>query len=713
MKKNRPLHQRALGVLLAVTLLLVPVLMTGCSGTAPASGTTAASGQSAAAGTSAAGSEGAADETKATESGAAGSAAESQAAAAESGAAGTDGAEPASAAEPVPAKEEISAPALTVEAFPKTDGSTATLPLYWMLYRLCTGATQEEAESSITFTKTNNAYTRLMDGDVSLVIAYEPGPTAKEDPRYKDLTLKPIGLDALVFLCNTGNPVESLTTEELQNIYSGKLKNWKEVGGSDVEIVAFQREVNSGSQTLMENLLMKDIPMAPAPAVFRPSEMGELIDGVAKYSNTENALGYSVYFYAKNMYTRPNLRFMAVDGVLPSNETIQSGEYKYVNPFYAAVRKDEPADSEASLLFDWLTSGDGQSLVEATGYVGVEPGTKVLPEKYRKEMELAAPDASLRENNHGLAVSGSSYDGDAGVVFFDSRLNLIGRNSQITLEGDEDFGLIRGKVVPANPLIYAEYGESGTVEEAPDENPVGLFSPEEDRWIVEPTYSYCYTESQDGEHAIYYMGNWIDQYDEDGNAKPYTIDLYNEDGELIRTVEIRDWDEESRLLENTIRHGDSYETIEPPAMGLKEDERILVLKNGVRIRENWGEEEHCSIEKDGVVLAEGGSLQLLPAMSDSFSEDRLPWHWVIAGFYDSGYNPETDEYYYQEGEKVLLDGTGTELLRLTAGEEAYIALADRFFVVLGNYDSGKYTVYDYEGNELMSWIVPDTWEYGD
>ena len=622
----------------------------------------------------------------------------------------------ASAAETKPGAGEsgqvIEAPQIKAADFPVTDGSTATLPLAWMLYRLCTGEDQKAAEQAMSFTKTNNAYIRLMDREADLVIAYEPGPNAQEDPRYKDLELAPIGLDALVFLCNTANPVQSLTSSQLKDIYTGKIRNWKDLGGEGAEIVAFQREVNSGSQTLMENLLMKDIPMAPAPAVFRPSEMGELIDGVAKYSNTENALGYSVYFYAKNMYTRPNLRFMAVDGVLPSNETIQSGEYKYVNPFYAAVRKDEPADSEASLLFDWLTSVDGQSLVEATGYVGVEPGTKVLPEKYRKEMELAAPDASLRENNHGLAVSGSSYDGDAGVVFFDSRLNLIGRNSQITLEGDEDFGLIRGKVVPANPLIYAEYGESGTVEEAPDENPVGLFSPEEDRWIVEPTYSYCYTESQDGEHAIYYMGNWIDQYDEDWNAKPYTIDLYNEDGELIRTVEIRDWDEESRLLENTIRHGDSYETIEPPAMGLKEDERILVLKNGVRIRENWGEEEHCSIEKDGVVRAEGGSLQLLPAMSDSFSEDRLPWHWVIAGFYDSGYNPETDEYYYQEGEKVLLDGTGTELLRLTAGEEAYIALADRFFVVLGNYDSGKYTVYDYEGNELMSWIVPDTWEYG-
>ena len=94
----------------------------------------------------------------------------------------------------------IDAPQIKAADFPVTDGSTATLPLAWMLYRLCTGEDQAAAEKAMGFTKTNNAYIRLMDKEADLVIAYEPGPNAQEDPRFKDLELKPIGLDALVFL---------------------------------------------------------------------------------------------------------------------------------------------------------------------------------------------------------------------------------------------------------------------------------------------------------------------------------------------------------------------------------------------------------------------------------------------------------------------------------------------------------------------------------
>ena len=97
----------------------------------------------------------------------------------------------------------IEAPQIKAADFPVTDGSTATLPLAWMLYRLCTGEDQAAAEKAMSFTKTNNAYIRLMDKEADLVIAYEPGPNAAADPRFKDLELKPIGLDALVFLCNT------------------------------------------------------------------------------------------------------------------------------------------------------------------------------------------------------------------------------------------------------------------------------------------------------------------------------------------------------------------------------------------------------------------------------------------------------------------------------------------------------------------------------
>ena len=166
----------------------------------------------------------------------------------------------------------IEVPHIAKEDFPVMDGSTANLPLARMLYRLSTGAEEFYAQENVQFTTTNNCYMRLMDGDAEIVIAYEAGPDAKADERFANLDIKPIGLDALVFLCNEGNPVESLTEGELQDIYTGKITNWKELGGEDIEIIPFQRTLNSGSQTLMQNLVLREKQFMDAPTELRPGK---------------------------------------------------------------------------------------------------------------------------------------------------------------------------------------------------------------------------------------------------------------------------------------------------------------------------------------------------------------------------------------------------------------------------------------------------------
>ncbi|WP_279401693.1 substrate-binding domain-containing protein [Piscibacillus salipiscarius] len=68
----------------------------------------------------------------------------------------------------------------------------------------------------------------------------------------KALNMTPIGREAFVFFVHADNPVDSLKVEEIQGIYSGNITNWKEVGGEDVEIRAFQRPEGSGSQTMLK-----------------------------------------------------------------------------------------------------------------------------------------------------------------------------------------------------------------------------------------------------------------------------------------------------------------------------------------------------------------------------------------------------------------------------------------------------------------------------
>ena len=82
-------------------------------------------------------------------------------------------------------------------------------------------------------------------------------------------------------------------------------------------------------------------------------------------------MGYSVYYYAKNMYSVPGLRLMAVDGVVPSEETIANGSYPFLNEFYAVIRKNEPEGGSVRRLLDWVLSEEGRRAIRDAGYVGL------------------------------------------------------------------------------------------------------------------------------------------------------------------------------------------------------------------------------------------------------------------------------------------------------------------------------------------------------
>ena len=181
--------------------------------------------------------------------------------------------------------------------------------------------------------------------------------------------MRPIGVDALVFLTGEENPVDSLTQQQAVGIYTGEITNWREVGGADAEIIAYQRNETAGSQVMMENVVMDGEPMMDAPMEYRPAEMGELVDEVASYRNSASAIGYSVYYYVTEMYMREGVKLLAIDGVTPSNETIASGEYPYTQYNYAVIRADEPENSPARQLFDFLTTPEGKALMAAQGYV--------------------------------------------------------------------------------------------------------------------------------------------------------------------------------------------------------------------------------------------------------------------------------------------------------------------------------------------------------
>jgi len=255
--------------------------------------------------------------------------------------------------------------------YPKVDGSTATIPLSESLAAALLDLTTEEASTFIHHNTTHHAYVNLIEGLADIIFVTEPSSDELELAAANGIELEvvPVVKEAFVFLVNAKNPVTTLSQAQIRAIYTGDITNWQEVGGPDRSILAYQRPENSGSQTIMENQVMAGLEMAAAPTELKPADMSGLIEVIASYDNSDQAIGYSVYYYASSMYSKETVRFVAVDGVAPDPATISSDTYPFTSAYYAVMRNDEPADSAARQLLAWLLSDSGQQLAQDSGYV--------------------------------------------------------------------------------------------------------------------------------------------------------------------------------------------------------------------------------------------------------------------------------------------------------------------------------------------------------
>ncbi|MDF2521364.1 MAG: ABC-type phosphate transport system, periplasmic component [Clostridia bacterium] len=257
------------------------------------------------------------------------------------------------------------------ESYPRVDGSTATIPLSEAFAAELLSLKPEEAKEFIKHNTTHNAYVNLIEGKADIIFVTEPSTDELELAKTAgiDLEVVPIVKEAFVFLVNKANPVDTISVKQLQDIYQGKITNWKELGGPDKEIIPYQRPENSGSQTIMLNMVMKGLKIMDTPTELRPGGMAELIEVVAAYDNSDKALGYSVYYYANSMYNKETIKFVKVNGVEPNNENIKSDKYPFTSAYYAVLKKSEPEDFGARKLLEWILSDRGQKVAEQSGYV--------------------------------------------------------------------------------------------------------------------------------------------------------------------------------------------------------------------------------------------------------------------------------------------------------------------------------------------------------
>ena len=257
----------------------------------------------------------------------------------------------------------------TEENYPRVDGSTATLPLAEVFKANFTKTDIEDVE--LQHSKTRNAYVNLINGETDLILVTYPTEEEKKlaENQGVELEIVPIVKDAFVFFINKENPVENLTLSQIQNIYSGKIKNWKDVGGEDSQIKAFQRPQNSESQNGMLKLVMQGIKMMDPIKETITGEIADVIDVISDYDNDKTAIGYSYYYYATSMYTNDNMKLLSVNGIKPTYDNIKTGLYNLQTEYYAVIRKNEPENSNTRKLLNAMKSVKGQSIAKEAGYV--------------------------------------------------------------------------------------------------------------------------------------------------------------------------------------------------------------------------------------------------------------------------------------------------------------------------------------------------------
>lgn len=178
----------------------------------------------------------------------------------------------------------------------------------------------------------------------------------------KSVVEKIIAYDALAVVVNPANPVSKLTRAQLEGIFTGKITNWKQVGGPDLKIIPYSRETSSGTyEFFKEHILLnknyvKSILSMPAT--------GAIIQSV---SQTKGAIGYVGLAYVENNVKALQVSFDGKNFVAPSMATAKNKTYPIVRPLFFYY--DKKLEGKNSAFVNFVLSPQGQDIVEKIGYV--------------------------------------------------------------------------------------------------------------------------------------------------------------------------------------------------------------------------------------------------------------------------------------------------------------------------------------------------------
>ncbi|GFK94710.1 Phosphate-binding protein PstS 1 [Fundidesulfovibrio magnetotacticus] len=245
----------------------------------------------------------------------------------------------------------------------RVDGSTTVLPA---MQKMVEAYMKANPGVSITVSGggSGNGIKAIIDGATDIAMSSREMKDKELDAaKEKGRPVKPIeiAMDALAPIVNPANPVTDLSAAQLQGIFSGAIKNWKEVGGEDREIVVISRDTSSGTYEAWQELIMKDKKVTPA-ALLQASS-GAVLQVVSK---NKFAIAYDGYAYVDK-----TVKALKVNGVSGSEKTVADKSYPVSRPLFI-ITSEKPAEPVAKFVSYIMDPAGGQKIIGEVGYFPVK-----------------------------------------------------------------------------------------------------------------------------------------------------------------------------------------------------------------------------------------------------------------------------------------------------------------------------------------------------
>ncbi len=224
-------------------------------------------------------------------------------------------------------------------------------------------AQHSDATFDIAAEGSATGFAALIDKTAVIGMASRPAkPEEIASGKAKGIDLKEttVAYDGIAVIVNAANPIKNLTKKQVEQIFTGEINDWSAVGGSGGKISIYTRNTSSGTYAEFRELAMKKRDYAPGSQKLAGNE--QIAQEVGKNANGVGYVGLA--------YTKANgIKVVPIDGALPTKETVLAKSYPYARPTFFYTNGD--ATGIAKDFIDFITSNDGQKIVEQVGFVPI------------------------------------------------------------------------------------------------------------------------------------------------------------------------------------------------------------------------------------------------------------------------------------------------------------------------------------------------------